>query len=335
MLKKKRIIITAGEPAGISTEITLKSLENYSYKKETEIICITDPSLIENYIFQSKINLPVNILSAKKKFSDYKHEFVNVLPIKVEKKPSPGVLETVNCKFVEKSILEATKLLTNNLANAIVTCPINKFIMKKYGFKFNGHTEFLASRSIKKNNPIMLLHSNNLNVVPITTHIPISEVPKYITKKLLVEKIQVLNFELKKYFKMINPKIYVSGLNPHSGDNGAIGKEEIEIIIPTIKHLKNKGINVFGPISADIMFEKNYRKKFDVAVCMFHDQALIPIKTLNFNKIVNITLGLDFLRTSPDHGTALDIAGLNKANPLSLIRAIKKAEELIEINDFK
>ena len=127
-----------------------------------------------------------------------------------------------------------------------------------------------------------------------------------------------------------NPKIYVSGLNPHSGDNGFIGKEEIDNIIPAITYLKEKGINVFGPISADTMFEKNFRKKFDVAVCMFHDQALIPIKTLYFNKVVNITLGLDFLRTSPDHGTALDIAGLNLANPTSMMGAIKKAEQLIK-----
>ena len=328
MLSKKRIIITAGEPASISTEITVKSLKNYKSKKEVEIVFITDPSLVENYCLKSNINLPVNVLSKKNNFFDYKYNFLNIIPIKLEKQPSPGLLEIENCKFVELSILNAIKLLNQKLATAIVTNPINKFIMKKNGFSFNGHTELLGSLSSQKNNPVMLLHSKNLNVVPITTHIPIKEVSKSITQKLLIEKIMILNFEIKKYFKIKHPKICVSGLNPHSGENGEIGQEEIEKIIPAINVLKKKGLNVFGPISADIMFEKNYIKKYDVAVCMYHDQALIPIKTLNFNQVVNITLGLDFLRTSPDHGTALDIAGLNKANPQSMINAIKKAIEL-------
>ena len=330
MPQKKRIIITAGEPAGISTEITVKSLQNFSHRKDIEIICITDPKLVKNYCIQSKINLPVNVLVPKNKFNDYRNKFVNILPIKLNKMPTPGILEEINCNFVEKSILKAINLLNSKLASAMVTCPINKFVMKKSGFNFNGHTEFLASLSKKKKIPIMLLHSPDLNVVPLTTHVPIKDISKYITKKLLIEKIEILSLELEKYFKIKNPKIYVSGLNPHSGDNGFIGKEEIENIIPAITYLKKKGINVFGPISADTMFEKNFRKKFDVAVCMFHDQALIPIKTLYFNKVVNITLGLDFLRTSPDHGTALDIAGLNLANPTSMMGAIKKAEQLIK-----
>ncbi len=329
MLQKKRIIITAGEPASISTEITVKSLINYKFSNEVEIISITDPSLIENFCSQSNLSLKINILSAKKKFVDYKYGFINVIPIKVKKKSSPGVLEIENCKFVEQSIINAIKLFNQKFANAIVTNPINKFIMKKNGFKFNGHTEFLGSQSKIKKNPIMLLHSKNLNVVPITTHIPIKEVSKKITQKTLIKKIEILNSEIKKYFNISQPVICVSGLNPHSGENGKIGKEEVQQIIPAIEILKKKGLNIFGPISADIMFEKNYRKKYDVAVCMFHDQALIPIKTLNFNEVVNITLGIDFLRTSPDHGTALDIAGLNKANPTSMINAIKKAEELI------
>ncbi len=330
MLQKKRIIITAGEPASISTEITVKSLQNYSHKKDIEIICITDPNLVKHYCNKSNIKLPINILSTNHKFNDYKYNFINILPIKLSKMPSPGVLDEVNCNFVVKSILKAIYLLNEKLANAMVTCPINKFLLKKNGFKYNGHTEFLASHSKKKKIPIMLLHSYNLNVVPLTTHIPIKDISKNITKKLLIEKIEVLNDELKTYLKIKKPRIYVSGLNPHSGDNGVIGKEEIETIIPAISYLQKKGINVFGPISGDIMFEKKIRKKFDVAVCMFHDQALIPIKTLNFNKVVNITLGLDFLRTSPDHGTALDIAGHDLANPTSMMLAIKKAEQLIK-----
>ena len=174
-----------------------------------------------------------------------------------------------------------------------------------------------------------MLESDKLRVVPLTTHIPISSVSKKLNIGMIIEKINILNKELKKIYKIKKPKIYISGLNPHSGDGGKIGKEELKIIYPAIKKLEKIGLNVKGPFPGDTLFQKNKIKKYDVAVCMYHDQALIPIKTLYSGNIINITLGLDFIRTSPDHGTALDIAGKKIADPNSLILAIRKAEDLI------
>ena len=175
----------------------------------------------------------------------------------------------------------------------------------------------------------MLLESDKLRVVPLTTHIPLSLVSKRINKKMIIEKIKILNKELIGIYNIKNPKIYISGLNPHSGDGGKIGKEELTIIYPAIKKLEEIGVYVKGPFPGDTLFQKNKIKEYDVAVCMYHDQALIPIKTLYSGNIINTTLGLDFIRTSPDHGTALDIAGKKKADPNSLILAIKKAKDLI------
>ena len=220
-------------------------------------------------------------------------------------------------------------LLLQKKANAVVTNPINKFIMKSNNFKFNGHTEYLGHLSKFNKKPIMMLESDKLRVVPLTTHIPISSVSKKLNKKMIIEKINILNNELINIYKIKNPKIYISGLNPHSGDGGKIGKEELTLIYPAIRKLEELGLNVKGPFPGDTLFQKNKIKEYDVAVCMYHDQALIPIKTLYSGNIINITLGLDFIRTSPDHGTALDIAGKKKADPNSLILAIKKAEDLI------
>ena len=201
--------------------------------------------------------------------------------------------------------------------------------MKSNNFKFSGHTEYLGHLSKLNKLPVMMLESDKLRVVPLTTHIPISSVSKKLTTEIIIEKVKVLNKELIEIYKIKNPKIYVSGLNPHSGDGGKIGQEELTIIYPAIKKLEEFGLNVKGPIPADTLFQKNKIVEFDVAVCMYHDQALIPIKTLYSNNIINITRGLDFIRTSPDHGTALDIAGMKKANPNSLILAIEKAKDLI------
>ena len=201
--------------------------------------------------------------------------------------------------------------------------------MKSNNFKFNGHTEYLGHLSKFSKQPIMMLESDKLRVVPLTTHIPISSVSKKLNKKMIIEKINILNNELINIYKIKKPKIYISGLNPHSGDGGKIGKEELTLIYPAIRKLEELGLNVQGPFPSDTLFQKNKIKEYDVAVCMYHDQALIPIKTLCSGNIINTTLGLDFIRTSPDHGTALDIAGKKKADPNSLILAIKKAEDLI------
>ena len=329
-LVKKRILITAGEPAGISSEITIKALSKLKNRHDTELIILTDPALIKYELKNLNEQAELNILDKKLNFKDYKQDFINIFPIKLNEQIVPGILNKKNSNFVINSIKTAVNLLLNKNAYALVTNPINKFIiMDSNDFKFNGHTEYLGHLSKLKKQPVMMLESDKLKVVPLTTHIPISFVPKQLNTNMIVNKIHVLNEELTKIYKIENPKIYISGLNPHSGDGGKVGKEELTIIIPAIKKLKQLGLNVEGPFSGDALFQKRIITNCDVAVCMYHDQALIPIKALYSGEIINITLGLDFIRTSPDHGTALDIAGKRKADPKSLILAIKKAEDLI------
>ena len=328
-LIKKRILITAGEPASISSEITIKAIKKLKKESNSELILITDPSLIKYELKNLNQLAELNILDKKLNFKDYKKDFINIIPIKLNEITIPGILNKKNSDFVLKSIKKSVDFLLQKKANAVVTNPINKFIMKSSNFKFNGHTEYLGHLSKFNKKPIMMLESEKLRVVPLTTHIPISSVSKKINTKMIIEKINILNNELINIYKIKNPKIYISGLNPHSGDCGKIGKEELTLIYPAIRKLKKLGLNVKGPFPGDTLFQKHKIKEYDVAVCMYHDQALIPIKTLYSGNIINTTLGLDFIRTSPDHGTALDIAGMKKANPNSLILAIKKAEDLI------
>ena len=328
-LIKKRILITAGEPASISSEITIKAIKKLNNLSNAELIIITDPNLIKYELKNLNKSAELNILDKNLNFENYKKHSINIIPIKLNERAFPGVLNKKNSEFVKNSIKTSVNLILQKKASAIVTNPINKFIMKSNNFKFNGHTEYLGHLSKIYKKPIMMLESNKLRVVPLTTHIPISSVSQELNKKMIIEKIKILNKELIKIYKIENPKIYVSGLNPHSGDNGKVGTEELKIICPAIRNLEKIGLNVKGPFPGDTLFQKNKIKEFDVAVCMYHDQALIPIKSLYSGNIINITLGLDFIRTSPDHGTALDIAGKKKADPDSLILAIQKAEDLI------
>ena len=329
-LVNKRILITAGEPASISSEITIKALEKLKNKNNAELIILTDPILIKHELKNLNKTAKLNILDKSLHFKDYKQNFINIFPIKLNEKMFPGILNKKNSDFVKNSIETSVKLLFEKKAHALVTNPINKFIMNSNDFKFNGHTEYLGHLSKLKKQPVMMLETDKLRVVPLTTHIPINSVSTELNINMIIKKIKVLDKELTKIYKIERPKIYISGLNPHSGDGGKIGKEELTIIIPAIKKLEEIGLNVNGPFSGDALFQKKMIKKYDVAVCMYHDQALIPIKALYSGNVINITLGLDFIRTSPDHGTALDIAGKKKGDPNSLILAIKKAEDLID-----
>ena len=198
--------------------------------------------------------------------------------------------------------------------------------MSGANFPYTGHTEFLANLDAI-DNPVMMLACSKLKVVPVTTHIPLKDVPDRISKKLLTETIKITNAAMKEKFGISEPILAISGLNPHAGENGQLGDEEEKIIIPVIRDLEGK-INIKGPLSADTMFHPDARAKYDVAITMYHDQALVPLKTIGFDEGVNITLGLSFIRTSPDHGTAFDLAGQNAANETSTVNAIKMAASL-------
>ena len=329
ILSKNIILITAGDPASISTEITIKAIETKKINENINVIVVTDPNLIEECKYLSESNIKINQIKDKINFTDYEKNCINVIPIQLTKKVKWGKPNQKNFSFVKFSIITAIDTYINSIASAIVTNPINKYTMHKSGFNFEGHTEFLASLSLQKKDPVMMLVTNGLRTVPLTIHVPLKKVTQLITKELINTKIKIAVDDLKTFFDIKKLSIVVTGLNPHAGENGDLGDEEIRIIKPAIDELKKlNNISITGPISADIAFSPSKRCHYDLAVCMYHDQALIPIKTLDFDNGVNVTLGLDFIRTSPDHGTAFDIAGKNLANPESLISAINLAYEM-------
>jgi 4-hydroxythreonine-4-phosphate dehydrogenase len=329
---KKVILISAGDPSSISSEISIKAIQSSKIHKNVLPILVTDPQLIKDFKNNSTNNFEINEINDEVFFTDYKKNRINVISIKVMEKPILGKPNVNNVHFIKNSILKCVSIKSSSIASAIVTNPIHKKTMYKSGFTYSGHTDFLASLSVKKKQPVMMLVGDNIKTIPLTIHVPIKKVSKMITKELIILTINIVKEYLIYYFGISKPRIIVTGLNPHAGEDGDIGTEEKEIIIPAIKKaLDDENYFLSGPISADAAFSFQKRKEYDAAICMYHDQALIPIKTLDFFNGVNVTLGLDFIRTSPDHGTGFDIAGKNKANPQSLISAINLAY-LMSIN---
>ena len=325
----KVILISAGDPESISTEITIKAIENSKINKNIRPIVVSNSKLIEDCkkIVRSKIR--VNEIEDKVNFSDFKENFLNILSVKLPKHNNFGKRDIKYASFIKDSILTCVKTEMSSIASAIVTNPINKNMMYRSGFNFQGHTDFLASLSKYKKNPVMMLVNNDLKTIPLTIHVPIKSVPKLISKNLIKLTINIAKESLVSLFNISKPRIVVTGLNPHAGENGDIGDEEKKIIIPAINEARKKAdFSLEGPVSADAAFSSEKRRDYDVAICMYHDQALIPIKTLDFFNGVNVTLGLDFIRTSPDHGTGFDIVGKNIANPDSLVAAINLAYEM-------
>lgn len=242
---------------------------------------------------------------------------------------APGRPDSQDAQSTISSIEKAVECVAKGEARAVVTNPIAKSVLYEAGFKHPGHTEFLAELAHRHYGgdyrAVMMLWSDELAVVPITIHIPLADVSKKLTRELIVETGEIVAHDLRARFHISKPRLAFAGLNPHAGEEGALGREEIDAIAPAIAELRARGVNASGPFPADTMFHESARAKYDVALCPTHDQALIPIKTLAFERGVNVTLGLPFVRTSPDHGTAFDIAGKGIADPTSLIEAIKLA----------
>jgi 4-hydroxythreonine-4-phosphate dehydrogenase len=229
------------------------------------------------------------------------------------------------------SIRQAVADVAAGRASAVVTNPISKGVLYRAGFRHPGHTEFLAELAASNGHvpqPVMLLWSPTLAVVPVTIHLALREAITRLSTDLIVSTARIVVADLKARFGLAHPRLAVSGLNPHAGEDGSLGTEELAIVTPAIEILRGEGIDVRGPLPADTMFHDAARKTYDCAICMYHDQALIPVKTLAFEDAVNVTLGLPFIRTSPDHGTAFDIAGTGKANPSSLIAALRLAARM-------
>lgn len=327
----KKIAITMGDAAGIGPEIIARVFLKKDIYKYGDIFVIGD--LIPMLSAQRKIskNLYIKLIDEKLKIERKKYA-INLFDMKILKHGDYILGENSKkagfaaFKYIEKAIYFSKQ----KKVAAIVTAPINKHSLHLAGVKYPGHTEILA-RFFNVKKYTMMLASDKLKVVLVTIHEAIKNVPYFLKKEKIFDIIKLTDESLKNYFKIKKPKIAVLGLNPHAGENGAFGNEEKEIIIPAILKAKKYGIECEGPFPSDTIFNKIvYDKKYDVAVCMYHDQGLIPLKLLSFDKGVNITLGLPVVRTSPDHGTAYDIAGLGIASEESLFNAIKFAAEMID-----
>ncbi len=254
-----------------------------------------------------------------------------VVPLAASARAEPGRPDPATAPAILESISRAVDYVRTGAARAVVTNPIAKKTLYDAGFRHPGHTEFLGELAAAWGapaTPVMLIWSPLLAVVPVTIHIAVAAVPSALTADLIEETARIVDRDYRARFGIARPRIAVAGLNPHAGEGGAMGREEIEIIAPAIRRLRDEGLDISGPWPADAMFHAKARAGYDVALTMYHDQGLIPAKTLAFDEGVNVTLGLPFVRTSPDHGTAFDIAGQGKADPSSLIAAAKLAARL-------
>ncbi len=318
MTRPLPIALTCGEPAGIGAEIAIAAR---AALPDLPFFWIGDPRHLPAGAAFAEIASPA--LSAA-----VPPHLLPVLPHRFAGQAIPGQPQPENAQGVIDVIARAVALVQGGAAAAICTLPIHKKALKDgAGFAFPGHTEYLAH--LAGDVPVvMMLASEALRVVPATIHIALSEVPRALTPALLEEVIRLTAAGLQRDFGITHPRLAIAGLNPHAGEGGAMGGEEIAMIAPLLDRLRAEGYDLRGPLSADTMFHARARAGYDAAVCMYHDQALIPIKTLDFDGGVNVTLGLPFIRTSPDHGTGFDIAGKGMARPDSTIAALRMAARM-------
>lgn len=313
------VALTCGEPAGIGPELTEKAWT--LLRNETPFFLIGDPEHLRGSVPHQMIQSPGDATGV---FSNA----LPVLPLKFDGELTCGKANPAHAKNIIKAIETAVEFAMDGQASAVCTNPINKkALIDGADFEYPGHTEFLAALG-NDCDVVMMLASEQLRVVPATIHIPLSDVPATLTQNLLETCLRITHRAMVTDFGIATPRITVAGLNPHAGEGGAMGIEDAFTISPVIRKLTAEGMNLSGPLPADTMFHARARQAYDVAVCMYHDQALIPIKTLDFDRGVNVTLGLPFIRTSPDHGTAFDIAGKDIAEPHSLVEAIRMAARL-------
>jgi 4-hydroxythreonine-4-phosphate dehydrogenase len=317
-----------GEPAGIGGEITIKA---WLTRRETDLPCffvIDDPERLEQLAKDQDWPLKIAPINDP---ADAANQFEQALPVLVKPLPgsrTPGEADPRNAAAVIGAIDDAVDYVQKGVASAMVTNPIHKHALMSQGFRHAGHTDYLAERAGGGDKPVMMLACPGLRVVPLTVHMALRDAINEISQTMIVEKTKIVHDALTRDFGVTSPHIVISGLNPHAGEGGLLGEEETDIIQPAVETLKRDRLSVRGPVPADTLFHERARKGYDAAICMFHDQALIPLKTLDFFHGVNITLGLPFIRTSPDHGTAFEIAGAGVADERSLVAALKTAADM-------
>jgi 4-hydroxythreonine-4-phosphate dehydrogenase len=328
---ERPLALTIGDPAGIGPDITLRAWAARARDSIPSFVLIGDPAVLAARARMLGLDVPIVELAEIGAGPGHFPRALPVLPIAGPGGIVAGRPDRSAAPLITQSIERAVTLVRQGAADAVVTNPIAKSVLYGAGFAFPGHTEYLAALASTKGHslhPVMLLSSPSLRVVPVTIHAPLKEVPGLLTRALIVKTIAITAESLTRYFGVERPRLAVSGLNPHAGEEGSLGREEAEIIAPAIEDARTMGLDAAGPYPADTMFHEAARATYDAAICMYHDQALIPFKTLAFEQGVNVTLGLPFVRTSPDHGTAFALAGTGQASPRSLIEALRLASAM-------
>lgn len=312
------IAITPGEPAGIGPELVLQLLGS---PVNARVVVIADSGLLAERARRLDLDATLPDWAGQDEAGFY------LLPVTLNRRSQPGVLDPANADYVLEALDVATDGCLRHEFDAMVTGPVHKAVINQAGHDFTGHTEYLAQRS-NTNRVVMMLTGGGMRVALATTHLPLVEVPAAITADLLEHTLRIIDHGLRKYFGLERPRISVCGLNPHAGEDGHLGREEIEIMQPVINRLTREGLDVSGPIPADTAFTQRALQGADVVLAMYHDQGLAVLKHASFGKAINITLGLPFIRTSVDHGTALELAGTGKASTDSLVEAMTLAIDL-------
>ncbi|WP_457798506.1 4-hydroxythreonine-4-phosphate dehydrogenase PdxA [Methylocystis sp. S23] len=322
------LALTQGDPSGVGPELTLKAFLAREAAALPAFFVLADPAQLASVARALSLDVDIEETTPAEAANVFARA-LPVVPLGHAVRGEAGRPDPADAAATLRSIERAVDWVMKGAARAVVTNPIAKSVLYAAGFSHPGHTEFLGELARRHYGvdcrPAMMIWAEELAVVPITIHIPLAEAPKRLTRELIVETGEIVARDLRARFGVADPRLAFSGLNPHAGEGGALGREEIDTIIPAIEELRARGVDARGPFPADTMFHAAARKNYDAALCPTHDQALIPIKTLAFDRGVNVTLGLPFVRTSPDHGTAFDIAGKGVANATSLIEAIKLA----------
>ena len=321
------LALTMGEPAGIGGEIALKAWLRRG-DGVPPFFVIDDPGRLAALAGALHWNVPVGALDDPGEAKQIFATALPVLPVGGAARAAPGSPDPADAPLVIAAIDTAVAQVRAGRAAAVVTNPINKDALYRAGFRHPGHTEYLAELAGARAGAVMMLASPQLRVVPVTIHLALRLAVAQLSAAAIVHAGRVTHEALRRDFGVREPVLAVAGLNPHAGEGGALGREDIEVVAPAVAALRGAGIDARGPLSADTMFHAAARRGYDAALCMYHDQALIPVKTLDFDGAVNVTLGLPFIRTSPDHGTAFDIAGSGAARPDSLIAALKLAGKM-------
>ncbi|OYX13014.1 MAG: 4-hydroxythreonine-4-phosphate dehydrogenase PdxA [Rhizobiales bacterium 32-66-8] len=325
------LALSLGEPAGIGPDIVLMAWRDRVGHDIPAFFAVGDPALLADRAQRLGLSIPIEACAPQEASAVFSRA-LPVVPAGPRATAAPGRPDASSAAAVVESLAQAVTLVQSGAARALVTAPLAKSVVYAAGFPFPGHTEYLAHRCAGPDGrgplPVMMIWSPLLAVVPATIHVPLADVPRLVTTDLLVETGRIVHQDLVSRFGLSAPRLAFAGLNPHAGEEGTIGLEDEEVVRPAVAILSGHAINARGPLPADTLFHAEARATYDVVIGMYHDQVLIPAKTLAFHDGVNVTLGLPFVRTSPDHGTAFDLAGTGRANPSSLMAALRLAQRL-------